>query len=67
MALDASQMFLAACISRSVYTCTRNANDDYSSCVSSGGLSSYIMPAAAVGALGYCYMWWKVGSLAMKY
>lgn len=26
---------------------------------SSGSLSSYIMPAAAVGALGYCYMWWK--------
>ncbi|XP_039119949.1 uncharacterized protein LOC120256315 [Dioscorea cayenensis subsp. rotundata] len=26
---------------------------------SSGGLSSYIMPAAAVGAMGYCYMWWK--------
>nr|XP_043628500.1 uncharacterized protein LOC122599945 [Erigeron canadensis] len=26
---------------------------------SSGGLSSYLMPAAAVGAMGYCYMWWK--------
>lgn len=26
---------------------------------SSGNLSSYIMPAAAVGAMGYCYMWWK--------
>ncbi|XP_008798840.1 uncharacterized protein LOC103713619 [Phoenix dactylifera] len=26
---------------------------------SSGSLSSYIMPAAAVGAIGYCYMWWK--------
>lgn len=26
---------------------------------SSGGLASYIMPAAAVGAMGYCYMWWK--------
>jgi len=25
-----------------------------------GGLSSYILPAAAVGAMGYCYMWWKV-------
>ncbi|KAG6495353.1 hypothetical protein ZIOFF_043156 [Zingiber officinale] len=23
------------------------------------GLSSYIIPAAAVGTLGYCYMWWK--------
>ncbi|KAL5729773.1 hypothetical protein ACHQM5_002675 [Ranunculus cassubicifolius] len=26
---------------------------------SSGNLSSYLMPAAAVGAVGYCYMWWK--------
>ncbi|RLM85086.1 uncharacterized protein C2845_PM04G19590 [Panicum miliaceum] len=26
---------------------------------SGGGLSSYILPAAAVGAMGYCYMWWK--------
>ncbi|XP_072986491.1 uncharacterized protein [Typha latifolia] len=26
---------------------------------SSGNLSSYIVPAAAVGAMGYCYMWWK--------
>ncbi|XP_042402503.1 uncharacterized protein LOC121992289 [Zingiber officinale] len=26
---------------------------------STGGLSSYIIPAAAVGTLGYCYMWWK--------
>ncbi|KAJ0965173.1 hypothetical protein J5N97_026311 [Dioscorea zingiberensis] len=26
---------------------------------SSGSLASYIMPAAAVGAMGYCYMWWK--------
>nr|GEV55465.1 hypothetical protein CTI12_AA035910 [Tanacetum cinerariifolium] len=26
---------------------------------SSGGYSSYLMPAAAVGAMGYCYMWWK--------
>ncbi|CAN1285086.1 hypothetical protein LINPERPRIM_LOCUS18867 [Linum perenne] len=25
----------------------------------SGSLASYIMPAAAVGAMGYCYMWWK--------
>ncbi|URE14144.1 hypothetical protein MUK42_12609 [Musa troglodytarum] len=24
-----------------------------------GGLTSYIMPAAAIGALGYCYLWWK--------
>lgn len=26
---------------------------------SSGNLASYVMPAAAVGAVGYCYMWWK--------
>ncbi|XP_058070780.1 uncharacterized protein LOC131219575 isoform X2 [Magnolia sinica] len=26
---------------------------------SNGNLSSYIMPAAAIGAMGYCYMWWK--------
>lgn len=26
---------------------------------SSGGYSSYLMPAAALGAMGYCYMWWK--------
>ncbi|KAK1431115.1 hypothetical protein QVD17_14356 [Tagetes erecta] len=26
---------------------------------SSGGFSSYLMPAAALGAMGYCYMWWK--------
>ncbi|CAM8948621.1 unnamed protein product [Rhodiola kirilowii] len=26
---------------------------------SSSGLSSYIVPAAAFGAMGYCYMWWK--------
>lgn len=25
-----------------------------------GGLSSYLMPVAALGAMGYCYMWWKV-------
>jgi hypothetical protein len=29
---------------------------------SGGSLSSYILPAAAVGAMGYCYMWWKVKS-----
>ncbi|TYI01024.1 hypothetical protein ES332_A11G172400v1 [Gossypium tomentosum] len=23
------------------------------------GISSYLVPAAALGALGYCYMWWK--------
>jgi hypothetical protein len=26
---------------------------------SNGGLASYLVPAAAVGAMGYCYMWWK--------
>ncbi|KAJ6841964.1 uncharacterized protein M6B38_303875 [Iris pallida] len=26
---------------------------------SSGNITSYIVPAAAVGAMGYCYMWWK--------
>ncbi|XP_059661160.1 uncharacterized protein LOC132307425 [Cornus florida] len=26
---------------------------------SSGNYSSYLMPAAALGAMGYCYMWWK--------
>lgn len=25
----------------------------------SGNLASYIVPAATVGAMGYCYMWWK--------
>jgi hypothetical protein len=30
-----------------------------------GGLSSYILPAAAVGAMGYCYMWWKVKCKSM--
>ncbi|WVZ65359.1 hypothetical protein U9M48_014736 [Paspalum notatum var. saurae] len=31
---------------------------------SGGSLSSYILPAAAVGAMGYCYMWWKGLSLS---
>ncbi|KAK4771924.1 hypothetical protein SAY86_013699 [Trapa natans] len=26
---------------------------------SNGGYSSYLVPAAALGAMGYCYMWWK--------
>ncbi|KAK5784294.1 hypothetical protein PVK06_038817 [Gossypium arboreum] len=26
---------------------------------SGGGIASYLVPAAALGALGYCYMWWK--------
>ncbi|CAA6670150.1 unnamed protein product [Spirodela intermedia] len=25
----------------------------------SGNLGSYVLPAAALGAMGYCYMWWK--------
>ena len=24
-----------------------------------GSYASYIVPAAALGAMGYCYMWWK--------
>ncbi|KAG9159242.1 hypothetical protein Leryth_020927 [Lithospermum erythrorhizon] len=31
---------------------------------SSGSYASYILPAAAVGAMGYCYMWWKGWSLS---
>ncbi|RZC65796.1 hypothetical protein C5167_009484 [Papaver somniferum] len=31
-----------------------NGNSD-----SSGGIASYLVPAAAIGAMGYCYMWWK--------
>ncbi|XVF21068.1 hypothetical protein REPUB_Repub12eG0058600 [Reevesia pubescens] len=31
-----------------------NGNSDFG-----GGFASYIVPAAALGALGYCYMWWK--------
>ncbi|KAH9602500.1 hypothetical protein KSS87_020959 [Heliosperma pusillum] len=27
--------------------------------IHAAGYSSYIMPAAAIGAMGYCYMWWK--------
>ncbi|XP_047169734.1 uncharacterized protein LOC124838227 isoform X2 [Vigna umbellata] len=26
---------------------------------SSGGIGSYLLPAAAIGAMGYCYMWWR--------
>ncbi|XP_065875162.1 uncharacterized protein [Euphorbia lathyris] len=25
----------------------------------SGSFASYLVPAAALGAMGYCYMWWK--------
>lgn len=28
-----------------------------------GGYGSYILPAAAVGAMGYCYMKWKASVL----
>ncbi|OVA20052.1 Protein of unknown function DUF1664 [Macleaya cordata] len=31
-----------------------NGNSD-----SSGNIGSYLVPAAALGAMGYCYMWWK--------
>ncbi|XVE72481.1 hypothetical protein DITRI_Ditri11bG0042400 [Diplodiscus trichospermus] len=31
-----------------------NGNSD-----SGGGIASYLVPAAALGALTYCYMWWK--------
>ncbi|MCL7039226.1 hypothetical protein MKW94_029840 [Papaver nudicaule] len=31
-----------------------NGNSD-----SSGSIASYLVPAAAIGAMGYCYMWWK--------
>ncbi|XP_051145613.1 uncharacterized protein LOC127261341 isoform X2 [Andrographis paniculata] len=31
---------------------------------STGSYASYILPAAAVGAMGYCYMWWKGWSLS---
>ncbi|KAJ6329480.1 hypothetical protein OIU77_011036 [Salix suchowensis] len=27
--------------------------------VSNGNFSSYLVPAAALGAMGYCYIWWK--------
>lgn len=30
--------------------------------VNVGSYASYIMPAAALGVMGYCYMWWKVKS-----
>lgn len=36
-----------------------NGNSD-----TSGNLASYLVPAAAVGAMGYCYMWWKGLSFA---
>ncbi|XP_061350903.1 uncharacterized protein LOC133295973 [Gastrolobium bilobum] len=30
----------------------------------SGSFASYLLPAAAIGAMGYCYMWWKGWSLS---
>ncbi|XP_024451540.2 uncharacterized protein LOC7458276 isoform X2 [Populus trichocarpa] len=30
---------------------------------SNGSFSSYLVPAAALGAMGYCYMWWKVDEM----
>lgn len=34
------------------------------SSASNGSYASYLMPAAALGAMGYCYMWWKGWSLS---
>ncbi|KAL2938748.1 Alanine--tRNA ligase [Bienertia sinuspersici] len=31
-----------------------------------GGFGSYLVPAAAVGAMGYCYMWWKIASVSCQ-
>ncbi|KAL6975649.1 hypothetical protein U1Q18_024444 [Sarracenia purpurea var. burkii] len=31
---------------------------------SNGSSASYLLPAAALGAMGYCYMWWKGWSLS---
>ncbi|XP_041005874.1 uncharacterized protein LOC121250742 [Juglans microcarpa x Juglans regia] len=31
---------------------------------SNGNYGSYLVPAAALGAMGYCYMWWKGWSLS---
>ncbi|XP_020109700.1 uncharacterized protein LOC109725053 [Ananas comosus] len=39
-------------LSRPVTVLTGDSN-------SRGNLASYIVPAATVGAMGYCYMWWK--------
>lgn len=30
-----------------------------------GSYGSYLVPAAALGAMGYCYMWWKVRFLIL--
>ncbi|XP_020204991.1 uncharacterized protein LOC109790284 [Cajanus cajan] len=31
---------------------------------STGSFASYLLPAAAIGAMGYCYMWWKEWSFS---
>ncbi|KAL2897841.1 Nucleoprotein TPR, partial [Bienertia sinuspersici] len=31
-----------------------------------GGYGSYLVPAIAVGAMGYCYMWWKIASASCQ-
>jgi hypothetical protein len=31
-----------------------------------GSFSSYLVPAAALGAMGYCYMWWQARFLMLK-
>ncbi|XP_052177998.1 uncharacterized protein LOC127791879 [Diospyros lotus] len=31
---------------------------------STGSFASYLLPAAALGAMGYCYMWWKGWSIS---
>lgn len=33
--------------------------------VHTGSYASYLVPAAALGAMGYCYMWWKVRFLVV--
>ncbi|KAM6548433.1 hypothetical protein CsatB_020109 [Cannabis sativa] len=40
-------------------TLTRPVNIFNGNSSSSGSYASYIMPAAAIGAVGYCYMWLK--------
>ncbi|KAK9155455.1 hypothetical protein Sjap_002935 [Stephania japonica] len=39
-------------MSRPVTILNGNSNNN-------GNLASYLLPAAAVGAMGYCYLWWK--------
>jgi len=34
--------------------------------VHTGNFSSYLVPAAALGAMGYCYFWWKARFLMLK-